>query len=337
MTKILVTGCYGFIGTNLVKWLFRNVMDIEVIGLDCCTYAAHPADLNGWLTLSTNKPNFKWVSTDLRDAGSVDGTLAMVKPDHIIHLAAESHVCRSIEGPRTFLESNVLGTYNLLEAARKLWKGAEAYHVFHHVSTDEVYGQLGPGDAPFNEHTPYAPRSPYAASKAASDLWVKAFHHTYGMNTRVTNCSNNFGPHQHAEKLIPRAIEKITSNQNMTVYGTGAQVRDWLFVDDHCAAIWTVLKDGKPGEQYCLGGGIEMTNIDMIDYVSTILRTKFGFQGGLNLDFTLDRPTDDFRYAVNTEKVETLGWFPDVSGFEKNLTSTIGWYLNRMKLQGGTP
>lgn len=326
MRKIMITGGFGFIGSNLIRhWLHKYTVD-HVVCLDALTYAAREDHVLEFSALHNNKDRFQHVYVDIRNQVDVRRVVRLMRPDHIIHLAAESHVCRSIDGPKDFIHSNIVGTFNLLEAFRELGNGGR----FHHVSTDEVYGELKMDeDELFHERRAYAPRSPYAASKAASDHLVNAWHHTYGLNTIITNCSNNFGPNQHDEKLVPKAILSAIRNQPMTVYGNGNQVRDWLYVFDHCTAIDTAFHNGTSGETYCVGGSMEMSNHQMIRFIDTCVRKVLDRDVNRDLVNTNDRPTDDLRYAINSLKMQSLGWsaFPDK--FDEKMRSTVSWYAQR--------
>ncbi len=321
MKTVMITGGAGFIGSNLIKyWLSKYPKD-RIINLDALTYAARPEYL---LPFVSSAKNYHLEMVDLRIYERVLQACNEWIPDVVINLAAESHVCRSIEGPRPFFQTNVMGTVNLLEALRVTgFKGH-----FHHVSTDEVYGQLSEFASPFDECTAYAPRSPYAASKAASDHAVKAYHETYGLKATISNCSNNFGPNQHDEKLIPKTIQCIMDDRPVRIYGDGTQIRDWLWVLDHCSAIDTIISKGKAGETYCVGGDREMSNLEMVEYLGHLLMRRY------TLDRTADRPTDDFRYAIDSSKLKLLGWRPDKDNFGFNIISTIEWYLDRMKRGG---
>lgn len=325
--KVLVTGGHGFIGSNLIlNMLYKNI-GIEIINLDSLTYAARPSYLRGKIegqTIFCGKEQYKEIIADIRDPETIDKIFKEYKPDHIIHLAAESHVCNSIKGPRVFYETNIMGTVNLLESFRKLNNGGR----FLHVSTDEVFGEL-PLTAPelkFSETTPVDPRSPYASSKASSDHIVQAYHHTYGMNTIITNCSNNYGPNQHEEKLIPRTIKHLLRGLPVVVHGKGDHVRDWLFVDNHCDGILKALNKGESGERYCFGGSNEKTNLEIINYVKSVMENVLEKKVLIDLCHTDDRPTDDCRYAVDVTKVgNDLGWYPTPDFFGK-IKETIQWY-----------
>lgn len=330
MNGILVTGGAGFIGGNFVRqWLSAEADPL--VNLDNLTYAGNLdslADLAG-------DPRYSFVHGDIGDGQLVSRLLEEFRPRAVVNFAAESHVDRSIDGPAAFVETNVVGTFRLLEAGRRYWcsltpSDREAFR-FLHVSTDEVYGSLGP-EGQFNESSPYAPNSPYSASKAASDHFVRAYHHTYGLPTLVTNCSNNYGPYQFPEKLVPLVTLNALEGKPLPVYGDGQQVRDWLFVEDHCQAIRLVLARGTPGETYNIGGHSEQTNLAI---VRAICRTIDRLRPGLPhapceslITFVADRPGHDRRYAVDTSKIQReLGWRPAES-FESGLLRTVQWYLD---------
>lgn len=323
MRKVVITGGLGFIGSNLVKYWFNKYND-RIIVLDSETYAAKPEYLQKYFRAVAVANPAKIVKapvlrddTDIRNSAQVEDFFRKEQPDIVIHLAAESHVCNSINGPRKFMETNIMGTFNILEAMRKHCPQAR----FHHVSTDEVFGELSAFDQPFTELSPVVPRSPYATSKAASDMIAICYHTTYGMNVTVSNCSNNFGPNQHEEKLIPRTVRKILKGEDVTIYGSGEQVRDWLHVEDHCEAISRIIFHGKAGERYCIGGEKELTNIGMVHRIYQVVqRLKPGAE--LNIKFTNDRPTDDFRYAINNTKIRSLGFIPS-QNFDELLEQTI--------------
>ncbi len=326
---ILVTGGAGFIGSNFIlDWLAEH--DEPVVNVDKLTYAGNPANL---ASLSGDG-RYVFVRADVADAAAMADVLRRHRPRAILHFAAESHVDRSIHGPGEFVQTNVVGTFTLLEAARAHWTALasaerESFR-FLHVSTDEVYGTLGPHDPPFREDTPYAPNSPYAASKAASDHLVRAYHHTYGLPTLTTNCSNNYGPYQVPEKLIPLMIANALAGKPLPIYGDGMNVRDWLFVSDHCAAIRRVLEAGRPGETYNIGGHCERPNIEIVDRVCAMLDARRPAPDGPRTrlkTFVADRPGHDRRYAIDATKIEReLGWTPSET-FESGLARTIDWYL----------
>jgi dTDP-glucose 4,6-dehydratase len=326
---ILVTGGAGFIGSNFVlDWLQGS--SEPVVNLDKLTYAGN---LNNLASLEGDARHL-FEHGDICDGAKVLALLHQHRPRAIIHFAAESHVDRSIHGPGEFVTTNINGTFALLEAARSYWSalddGARAAFRFLHVSTDEVYGSLGPGDAPFSETTAYAPNSPYSASKAASDHLVRAYHHTYGMPTLTTNCSNNYGPYHFPEKLIPLIIANALAGKPLPIYGDGMQVRDWLYVSDHCAAIRTVLAGGRPGEVYNVGGWNEMANLEVVHTLCDILDRAAPKEGSYRnqITYVADRPGHDRRYAIDAGKLEReLGWKP-AETFESGIAKTVAWYLN---------
>jgi dTDP-glucose 4,6-dehydratase len=329
---ILVTGGAGFIGSNFVlDWIATE--QTPLINLDKLTYAGNPANL---ATLKGD-PRHIFVKGDICDRALVARLLAQHRPCAIVHLAAESHVDRSIHGPADFVQTNVIGTFSLLEEARAYWAALtepeKSGFRFLHVSTDEVYGSLRPDDPPFTEATPYSPNSPYAASKAASDHLVRAYHHTYGLPTLTTNCSNNYGPYQFPEKLIPLMVLTAVAGKPLPVYGDGLNVRDWLYVADHCEAVRLVLRKGRPGETYNIGGGSEKTNLEVVNAVCAILdelRPNRGFTRHSSLiTFVTDRPGHDRRYAIDAAHLSgRLGWKPRRT-FEAGLRETVQWYLDR--------
>jgi dTDP-glucose 4,6-dehydratase len=326
---ILVTGGAGFIGSNFVlDWIANE--DEPVVNLDKLTYAGNPANL---ASLAGN-PRHVLVQGDIADAPLVQRVLAEHKPRAIVHFAAESHVDRSIHGPAAFVQTNVVGTFELLDAARTYWTAlaaeAKAAFRFLHVSTDEVYGSLSETDPAFTETTRYSPNSPYAASKAASDHLVRAYLHTYGLPVVTTNCSNNYGPFQFPEKLIPLMISNALEGKPLPVYGDGRQVRDWLYVKDHCEAIRLVLAQGRVGETYNVGGGAERRNIDVVNAICETLQALRPREGGYKKLITTvaDRPGHDRRYAIDATKIRRqLGWAPRES-FDTGLSKTVGWYLD---------
>lgn len=330
MNTILVTGGAGFIGGNFV---LRNIAsgDIRIVNLDALTYAGNPDTL---ASLQGN-PSYEFVHGDIGDANLVAGILRRTKPTAVVNFAAESHVDRSIDGPAEFVNTNVVGTLSLLEQTLAYWRSLgdaqQQDFRFLHVSTDEVYGSLG-AEGYFTEQTPYAPNSPYSASKAASDHLVRAFHHTYGLPVLTTNCSNNYGPYQFPEKLIPLIIQKAISGQDLPVYGDGSNVRDWLYVEDHCIAIEAVLKAGRVGEVYNVGGDSEMRNIDVVELLCEILdRMQPRSDGGSykqQITFVTDRPGHDARYAIDASKIKNeLGWAPQET-FATGIERTVRWYLD---------
>lgn len=339
MRSILITGGAGFIGANFVRYWRREHPADRVVVLDALTYAGNRENLAG-----LDEDGFLFVHGDIRDHGLVVSLLREHGIDTIVHFAAESHVDRSIHGPDEFIDTNVVGTHQLLKAAREVWlAGSGIPHRFHHVSTDEVYGSLAPDEPPFRETTPYAPNSPYAASKAASDHLVRAYHKTYGLDTTISNCSNNYGPYQFPEKLIPLALINILENRVIPVYGDGANVRDWLYVEDHCRGIDLVLERGESGEVYNIGGNNEWKNIDIVRLLCRLMDEAFREDSSLSgrfpaspaasgesvslVTFVADRPGHDRRYAIDAEKSRReLGYEP-LGSFETGIRKTIAWYL----------
>ncbi len=329
--NLLLTGGAGFIGSNLIRHVIDHPSIDRLINLDCLTYAGHRANLRG----VENHPRYAFEQVDLRDQEAVRRVVREHAVTHVLHLAAESHVDRSISGPGAFIHTNVVGTFHLLEACREAWmeKPFQLRHGiaprFHHVSTDEVYGSLGETGL-FTETTPYAPNSPYSASKASSDLLVRAYHHTYGLPTVVTNCSNNYGPFQFPEKLIPVVILKVLRREGIPVYGDGMNVRDWLYVGDHCEALWQVLNRGRDGETYNVGGHNEWPNIRIVERICDLvdeMRPELGGDSRSLIRFVTDRPGHDRRYAIDAGKIEReLGWVP-AHTFETGIRETVGWYL----------
>lgn len=307
--KLLVTGGAGFIGSNFIRYMLGKYPEVEIVNLDLLTYAGNPENLKEF----ENDPRYRFAKGDITDASLVDSLIA--ECDVIVHFAAESHVDRSILGPEAFVRTNVLGTFTLLEAARKYNKR------FHHVSTDEVFGALAPSDPAFDEATPYDPRSPYSASKAGSDFLVRAYFHTFGLPITISNCSNNYGPYHFPEKLIPLAITNLLEGKKVPVYGDGAQVRDWLYVEDHARAIDLILEKGTIGETYCVGGDGERENIWIVKELLKLLG-----QDESSIEYVKDRPGHDRRYAINYDKIKTeLGWEPTVT-LEAGLAKTVEWF-----------
>ncbi len=345
--KLLVTGGAGFIGANFVHyWLEKHPGD-QVVVLDALTYAGNRANLAS----AEENPRFTFVHGDICDTSLVEKLLLDHGLDTIVHFAAESHVDRSITGPDAFIETNIIGTHSLLKAAKKIWldmpkaDGLEPLkHRFHHVSTDEVYGTLEPSDPPFSEATAYTPNSPYSASKAASDHLVRAYHHTYGLEVTTSNCSNNYGPYHFPEKLIPLIITNILHDRPLPVYGDGKQVRDWLYVEDHARGIELVLKEGRIGENYNIGGHNEWHNIDIVRLVCKLMVEAFACEPGLIkkypsaqqaaagnstslITYVADRPGHDRRYAIDAQKSRSeLGYEP-LESFESGIQKTVTWYL----------
>ena len=330
MKKILVTGGAGFIGSNFVRFLL-GLEGVEVVNFDLLTYAGN---LDSLADLADD-PRYLFVQGDIGDPALVTRILEEQRPDAIVNFAAESHVDRSIDGPAAFIQTNVLGTFNLLDRTLAWWKdqppGVREGFRFLHVSTDEVYGSLG-AEGRFAETSCYAPNSPYSASKAASDHLVRAWHHTYGLPVLTTNCSNNYGPYQFPEKLIPLMILKARAGEPLPIYGDGSNVRDWLYVEDHCRAIWRVLEAGRPGEVYNIGGDSERTNLEVVDGLCAILDELLPdspHRPHARLKkFVPDRPGHDRRYAIDATKLKTeLGWQPQET-FETGLKRTVQWYLD---------
>jgi dTDP-glucose 4,6-dehydratase len=319
--NLLITGGAGFIGSNLIRHVIDKPEVAKLVNLDCLTYAGHLENLEGIHGLH---PRYAFEKVDLRDKDSVLRVIRQHEITHVMHLAAESHVDRSISGPGDFITTNINGTFNLLEAFRDT-KGQK----FLHVSTDEVFGSLGETGF-FTETTPYAPNSPYSASKASSDLLVRAYHHTYGLPTVITNCSNNYGPYQFPEKLIPVVIQSILARKPIPVYGDGMDVRDWLYVGDHCEALWTVLTTGKLGETYNIGGHNEKANLHLVQLMCDLIdefQPELGGNSRSLITFVTDRPGHDRRYAIDASKIDReLGWRP-AHTFETGIRATVKWYL----------
>lgn len=323
--RILITGGAGFIGSHVVRLMVEKYPDYEIVNLDLLTYAGNLENLSD----IENSPNYRFVRIDITDAKQVNDLFAENTFDGVIHLAAESHVDRSIEDPLAFVRTNVIGTVNLLNACRDQWKDNYEGKRFYHISTDEVYGTLGDTGL-FMETTPYDPNSPYSASKASSDHFVRAYGETYGLSHVVTNCSNNYGPNQFPEKLIPLFIKNIQESKPLPVYGDGLYTRDWLFVIDHARAIDLVYHEGINGETYNIGGFNEWKNIDLIKVMCSIMDDKLGREKGTSeglITYVKDRPGHDRRYAIDANKIKNeLGWEPSVT-FEQGLAKTIDWYL----------
>jgi len=337
MKHILVTGGAGFIGSNFVPYFVENNPDYHLVNLDALTYAGN---LDNVKEVETH-PRYTFVKGDICDSNFIKELFDTYQFHDVIHFAAESHVDNSISGPEAFIKTNVLGTFNLLDTARKLWMSAPNQHNvgfenarFHHVSTDEVYGTLGETGL-FKETTPYAPNSPYSASKAGSDMIVRSYFHTYGMNVVTTNCSNNYGPKQHDEKLIPTIIRKAITGEKIQIYGDGKNVRDWLYVLDHCKGIELAFKTGKAGETYNIGGRNERNNLYIVDTVCSILNELQPKSEGKYQDqitFVKDRPGHDLRYAIDATKIETeLGWKAD-ENFETGIVKTVEWYIKKFQV-----
>jgi dTDP-glucose 4,6-dehydratase len=325
--KVLVTGGAGFIGSNFVRHALTTDRALRVVNIDALTYAGHLANLRG--VDDEHASRYTFIHGDIRDVGTVRGLFADHDIDTVVHLAAESHVDRSIDGPMDFIDTNVRGTANLLEAARGTWAGRDDVR-FHHVSTDEVFGSLD-ADGLFRETTPYDPSSPYSASKAAADHLVRAWHRTYGLPVTLSNCSNNYGPYQFPEKLIPLMILNAVKGKRLPVYGEGTNVRDWLHVEDHCRALDLVIRHGQPGRTYNVGGNNERTNLEVVTALCDILdglRPRTGGDPYRELiEFVIDRPGHDMRYAIDAERITSeLGWTPTFD-FDSGLRSTVQWYL----------
>nr|WP_199077966.1 dTDP-glucose 4,6-dehydratase [Pedobacter sp. ASV19] len=325
MKKILITGGAGFIGSHVVRRFVTNYPDYEIVNLDKLTYAGNLANLRD----IEESSNYKFVKGDITDAVAMNELFKKENFDAVIHLAAESHVDRSIVDPTAFVMTNVIGTVNLLNAAREFWKGDYNSKRFYHVSTDEVYGALGE-QGMFTETTAYDPHSPYSASKASSDHFVRAYHDTYGLDVVISNCSNNYGSHHFPEKLIPLAINNIKNNKAVPVYGKGENVRDWLWVEDHARAIDVIFHQAKTGETYNIGGHNEWKNIDLIHLLCKIMDKKLGRTEGESaglITFVTDRAGHDLRYAIDSTKLQqVLGWVPSLQ-FEEGLEKTVEWYL----------
>ncbi len=312
--NILVTGGCGFIGSNLIKFILEQKTSevSKIVNLDSLTYAADLKNTDEFI----NNPKYSFAKIDLCDIENLRGTIYNHKITHIIHLAAESHVDNSIKDASAFIQSNIVGTFNLLKMCMEF-----DIQRFHHVSTDEVYGDLGP-TGKFDENTPYNPKNPYSASKASSDMLVRAYHHTYDMPITISNCSNNYGPNQHSEKFIPTVINCILDGRKIPLYGSGTNIRDWIYVEDHCAAIWDVFTKGRTGETYCIGSDCEKKNIDVIEEICAIMNVK----PSESIEYVKDRLGHDQRYAIDSSKIiNELGWNPSTT-FEDGLKKTIEWY-----------
>lgn len=325
--RIVITGGAGFIGANLVHYLLDRAPEAQLVVVDKLTYAGNKKYLEE--PLKSGRVDFRQL--DIADVAAMASLFDEVEPTGLIHLAAESHVDRSITGPAAFIESNIVGTFSLLEAARKTWLDAGRVGRFLHVSTDEVYGSLGPTGA-FTEDTPYDPSSPYSASKASSDHLVRAYHRTYGLDAVITNCSNNFGPYQYPEKLIPVIIRNIRDHKPLPVYGDGKNVRDWLYVEDHCAAIWLAFQNGQAGRAYNIGTENEFENIKLVELLCDLVDETLGRSGARDLiTFVTDRPGHDRRYAIDPSRIrDELGWAPKHT-FEDAIGHTVRWYLENFE------
>jgi len=326
MQNILITGGAGFIGSHVVRRFVNSYPNYNIINMDCLTYAGNLENLKD----VEGKPNYRFVKVDIRDEEGVAKVFADYSIDGVIHLAAESHVDRSITNPMDFIKTNIEGTVVLLNAARKQWGSNFEGKLFYHISTDEVYGSLG-DEGLFTETTPYDPRSPYSASKASSDFLVRAYNHTYKLPIVISNCSNNYGPNQFPEKLIPLVISNIQQMKPLPIYGKGLNVRDWLYVEDHAQAIDTIFHNGVIGETYNIGGENEWKNIDLVKLLCKIMDSKLGREAGTSeklITFVTDRAGHDLRYAIDSSKIaKELGWKPTVT-FEQGLEKTVDWYLD---------
>ncbi len=324
--KLLITGGAGFIGSHVVRRFINAYPQYRIVNLDALTYAGNLANLSD----VQDATNYRFVKGDITDKNFIQQLFQKENFDAVVHLAAESHVDRSISGPDAFIQTNVVGTANLLNAAVESWKGSMAGKRFYHVSTDEVFGSLG-AEGKFSETTAYDPRSPYSASKAASDHLVRAYNHTYGLPVLISNCSNNYGSHHFPEKLIPLIIHNIKNMRPLPVYGKGENIRDWLWVEDHARAIDVIFHKGSIGETYCIGGNNEWKNIDVVKLLCKLMDEKLGREVGESeqlITYVTDRPGHDARYAIDATKLKTeLGWEP-TQPFEKLLAGTIDWYLN---------
>lgn len=331
MKNILVTGGAGFIGTNFIYYALKTGSIQKLINLDLLTYAGNISNLDSL----ENDPRYRFLQADILNREEVERVLVENEIDTVVNFAAETHVDRSILGPIQFLETNMVGTGCLLEAARKAWSGRYEDGVrFHHISTDEVFGSLAPTDPPFSETTAYAPNSPYSASKAGSDHLVRAYHHTYGLPVTISNCTNNYGPYQYPEKLIPLVILNCLYGKPIPVYGDGKQIRDWLYVEDHCSAIHLILEKGKVGETYLIGGENQPTNLEIIRTITAMfdeLRPNSSwFPHESLIQFVKDRPGHDRRYDMDISKIRReLGWKPSVS-LKEGLRATVTWYLEHL-------
>ncbi len=340
--RLLVTGGAGFIGANFVHYWLREQPDARVVVLDALTYAGNRANLDP----VRNHPGLRFVHGDIRDTARVMELLREEAIDTLVHFAAESHVDRSIQGPDAFIDTNVNGTHSLLKAARQVWlvERCVPAHRFHHVSTDEVYGSLGPDEPPFVETTPYAPNSPYAASKAASDHLVRAYHHTYGLAVTTSNCSNNYGPYHFPEKLIPLTLVNLLDGKSVPVYGDGRNIRDWLYVEDHCRGIARVLAEGRIGASYNIGGHNEWANLDIVRHLCDLIDHTFAEDPSLSarfphaapaqgrasaelIRFVQDRPGHDRRYAIDATRIQRELGFAPREKFATGIAKTLAWYL----------
>ena len=344
MSSILVTGGAGFIGTNFVRYWVEKNPDDSIIVLDALTCAGNKNNLASFL----GQPNFKFVEGSICDKNLVDGLFNEHKINRVVHFAAESHVDRSIVGPDEFINTNIIGTYQLLKSAKTAWiERGISDHLFHHISTDEVFGSLSPTEPPFSESNAYAPNSPYSASKAASDHLVRSFHRTYELKTTTSNCSNNYGAYQFPEKLIPLCLINILKGKSLPIYGDGTQIRDWLHVDDHCRGIELVMKTGAHGNTYNIGGENEWKNIDVVTLICEVVNELFtqlpelhslfprspcarGVDSKSLITYVADRPGHDVRYAIDSNKIKSeLGFSPSFT-FENGIKSTVNWYIDHL-------
>ena len=332
--SLLVTGGAGFIGSNFIRYVQDHTPNVKLVNLDLLTYAGSLENLSDL----PHPEIYQFVQGDICNQLLIEQVLREQQIDTIVHFAAESHVDRSLTGPAAFIQTNIVGTFSLLEAARKVWLAEKSLSQeavrFHHISTDEVYGSLNPGDPAFEETTPYAPNSPYAASKASSDHLVRSYAHSFGLPVTISNCSNNYGPYQFPEKLIPLMILNALTGKALPIYGDGMQIRDWLYVEDHCDAIWTILQNGNVGESYNIGGGNQPANIEIVNTICAILDEEdpsLQYRPHAQLiKYVTDRPGHDRRYAMNIDKINReLEWKPSVN-LKEGLKKTVAWYLNNI-------
>tara|TARA_S200000501_G_scaffold273328_1_gene257008 strand:+ start:436 stop:1512 length:1077 start_codon:yes stop_codon:yes gene_type:complete len=342
MSSLLISGGAGFIGTNFVRYWAKANPDDAITVLDAITYAGNKSNLASFL----DRPKFKFVEGSICDGNLVERLFIEYEIDRVVHFAAESHVDRSIEGPDEFINTNIIGTYQLLKSANAIWSQRNiSNHLFHHVSTDEVYGSLGLTEPAFSESNAYSPNSPYSASKAASDHLVRSYHHTYGLKTTTSNCSNNYGAYQFPEKLIPLCLINILKGKPLPIYGDGMQIRDWLHVDDHCRGIELIIKRGTRGDVYNIGGGNEWKNIDVVNFICEAVNELFAqslelcalfpdspcaksIDARSLITYVRDRPGHDVRYAIDAGKIRSeLGFSPSIT-FERGIKSTVKWYID---------